>query len=168
MKRIVFLMLTLVISGAILTPVSADSTWERIELSNGEVVKFSYEELSNGFRYEVRFDNGRDYWYEETGNTGRAGGSGSLTSEETDMAEEALEKYKQNNAVNSTMDEQKPSGSPIGILMVLFGLIGLFSPRTAWYLEIGWKLRDAEPSDLALGANRVGGVVVALLGLFAL
>ncbi|MBA2176122.1 hypothetical protein H0266_14590 [Halobacillus locisalis] len=168
MKRIVFLLLSLLISGSIVTPVSADSTWERIKLSNGDVVKFSYEELSNGFRYEVRFENGRDYWYEETGNTGRAGGSGSLTSEETDMAEEALEIYKQNHAVHSTMDEQEPSGSPIGILMVLFGVIATFSSRTAWYLEIGWKLRGAEPSDLALGANRVGGVIVALLGLFAL
>ena len=33
----------------------------------------------------------------------------------------------------------------------------MLAPRAAWYLSVGWKLRDAEPSDTYLIMNRLGG-----------
>jgi|GEM_PF-919153 len=52
----------------------------------------------------------------------------------------------------------------IGFLFLIGGLIAFFSPQTAWYLSIGWKLRDAEPSDAALAWNRISGVVLVVIG----
>ena len=33
--------------------------------------------------------------------------------------------------------------------------LGVFRPKTVWYLEIGWKVKDTESSELALIANRL-------------
>ncbi|WP_138417129.1 DUF6199 family natural product biosynthesis protein [Aquibacillus sediminis] len=146
-----------------LIPTSAASP-EEIELSNGEVVKVFFEESSDGYRYEVKFDNGHHYYYEKSGNMGRGGGSLELTDEERNLAEEAINTYEQMNG-EATTSTNPSSGNPVGILFILFGLLGALSPRTAWYLEIGWKLRDAEPSELALIANRVGGIIASIVGL---
>jgi hypothetical protein len=56
----------------------------------------------------------------------------------------------------------------IGLIVVLLGFAGLLAPRAMWWLEIGWKLQDAEPSELALILNRVMGVVCIIVGLMIL
>ncbi|WP_181347365.1 DUF6199 family natural product biosynthesis protein [Thalassobacillus sp. CUG 92003] len=146
--------------------VLADSS-EEVELSNGEIVKVYFEEYSNGYRYEVEFENGQTYFYEQTGNTGSGGGSEELTNKEMDLAEEAIDKYEKLNG-DATTSKNISTGDPFGIVMILFGLLGAIFPHAAWYLEIGWKLRDAEPSELALIVNRVGGILASIVGLFVL
>ncbi|WP_223701774.1 DUF6199 family natural product biosynthesis protein [Sutcliffiella deserti] len=144
---------------------SAESPRE-IELSNGEVVTVFFEDRSNGYRYEVEFENGHTYFYEKSGNTGHGGGSLELTSEEMSLGEEAIERYEQIDG--DAITSNSSSGNPLGIVIILFGLLGAVFPKVAWYLEIGWKLRDAEPSELALIANRVGGILASIVGLFVL
>lgn len=58
--------------------------------------------------------------------------------------------------------------------LVLFGLvctaIGLWqsiSPDSVWYLRHGWKFRNAEPSDIALGLTRLGGGLAIIIGVIA-
>ena len=51
-----------------------------------------------------------------------------------------------------------------GGLLILLGLVGLLSPRTAWQLECGWRYQNAEPSSLALGLNRAAGVLGIAIG----
>jgi|SRR5690606_11779511 len=142
---------------------SANSS-EEIEVSNGEVVKVFFEPRSNGYRYEVEFENGNKYFYEKSEDAGYGGGY-ELTSEEISLAKEAINKYEQKNG-DATSYSSISFGNPLGIVIFLFGLLAVLFPQAAWYLEIGWKLRDAEPSELALIANRVGGILVALIGLF--
>ncbi|WP_368483290.1 DUF6199 family natural product biosynthesis protein [Oceanobacillus sojae] len=43
--------------------------------------------------------------------------------------------------------------------------ISIFSPRTAWWLSIGWHFKDAEPSSTALKMNRVGGVFMIVVAI---
>jgi hypothetical protein len=43
------------------------------------------------------------------------------------------------------------------VLFAVFGLINVFSPSTGWYLSVGWKFKDAEPSDVVLLLHRIGG-----------
>lgn len=50
-----------------------------------------------------------------------------------------------------------------GILLILVGLLGAFFPYGAWWLEIGWKLDNAEPSELALFANRALGIIISII-----
>lgn len=52
----------------------------------------------------------------------------------------------------------------LGIGLIAWGAIMTMVPYLGWYLEIGWKLRDAEPSRAALVMNRIGGVVCMAIG----
>ncbi|WP_416150168.1 DUF6199 family natural product biosynthesis protein [Salipaludibacillus sp. HK11] len=137
---------------------------QEIELSNGELVNVFFEQRSNGYRYEVEFENGHTYFNEKSGNIGSGGGSAKLTSEEMTLAEEAIDKFEQMNGA-ATRSNNNSSSILFGVVIILFGLLGAIFPQAAWYLEIGWKLRDAEPSDLALIANRVGGILASIVGL---
>ncbi|GGP10701.1 DUF6199 family natural product biosynthesis protein [Oceanobacillus neutriphilus] len=49
------------------------------------------------------------------------------------------------------------------IILIIYGLISIFSPRTAWWLSLGWQLKNSEPSHAALIANRVGGVFMVIV-----
>ena len=58
------------------------------------------------------------------------------------------------------------SGSPLaGLVLIAVGAFNTLAPSTAWYLSYGWKFKDAEPSEAALGLGRAGGVISILLGL---
>lgn len=37
-------------------------------------------------------------------------------------------------------------------------------PYFAWYVRLGWKFKDAEPSDLALSTGRISGIVFMIVG----
>ncbi|MCA0969311.1 hypothetical protein LCM20_01750 [Halobacillus litoralis] len=163
MKRTTMILLIFMASLISYSPVSAES-FQEVELSNGQTVLVNYEERSGGYQYEIRFENGRHYTYEQSGNIGSGSGSSELTMREMDLADEAMEKYKLQYGASSGSSES--TINPSGLLVSIIGLIAAFFPYAAWYVEIGWKLRGAEPSDLALGANRVVGVVLAIVGLF--
>ncbi|MBE6961774.1 MAG: hypothetical protein E7445_04890 [Ruminococcaceae bacterium] len=52
----------------------------------------------------------------------------------------------------------------LAIFLLAVGAWNTFVPRSAWYLSYGWRFRDAEPSDAALTAHIIGGVVALLAG----
>ncbi|MFF2481048.1 DUF6199 family natural product biosynthesis protein [Paenibacillus sp. NPDC058071] len=55
-----------------------------------------------------------------------------------------------------------------GFILFILGIVAVLSPNTAWYLSIGWKFKDAEPSDAALFMHRVGGIIGVVFGLILL
>ncbi|GGH31043.1 DUF6199 family natural product biosynthesis protein [Paenibacillus segetis] len=55
-----------------------------------------------------------------------------------------------------------------GFILLIIGIISAASPNTAWYLSVGWKIKDAEPSEAALAMNRVVGVIASIVGLIIL
>lgn len=56
----------------------------------------------------------------------------------------------------------------IFLILLVWGLICIISPETAWELTSGWKFRNAEPSDAALVYLRIIGVVQILIGVWLL
>ncbi|MBE6962450.1 MAG: hypothetical protein E7445_08365 [Ruminococcaceae bacterium] len=55
------------------------------------------------------------------------------------------------------------------LVLLAVGIFNTVSPHTAWYLENGWRFKNAEPSDLALGMTRLAGIVfiaVAIITFF--
>lgn len=54
------------------------------------------------------------------------------------------------------------------IALVVLGLIGIFSPETLWYLQIGHQFKDSEPTEFALFMHRVEGVFCIGLVIFIL
>ena len=62
--------------------------------------------------------------------------------------------------------EQERSGNPVaGLLFIALGAFNALAPNGAWYISYGWRFKDAEPSEMALGLGRAGGVAAILLGL---
>lgn len=66
------------------------------------------------------------------------------------------------------MSKNGPGGLLFALLCWALGLWGLLSPRSMWYVGYGWRFRDAEPSDAALIAERIGGGLVVLVGIVLL
>lgn len=52
----------------------------------------------------------------------------------------------------------------LGAVIIVIGLVIAIWPKIAWYLRLGWRFKNAEPSGLALGAERVTGVVLVIAG----
>lgn len=51
--------------------------------------------------------------------------------------------------------------SPASIIVLLvFGFVMAAYPRKVWQLEYGWRFKNAEPSDIALAANRIVGLIL--------
>ena len=53
----------------------------------------------------------------------------------------------------------------IGLILLVLGRLSAINPEAAWQLEIGWKVRDAEPSDAYLLYIRITGIVASIVGL---
>ena len=56
----------------------------------------------------------------------------------------------------------------LGIFLCGAGVLNLFHPEFGWYLKLGWKIRDGEPSDLYLTLARFGGGASVLLGIIVI
>lgn len=63
---------------------------------------------------------------------------------------------------------QRKTGNPLGLLLIPLGILQAVFPQAFWFVNHGWKFKDAEPSELALGLGRAGGAVIALIGLIML
>lgn len=53
----------------------------------------------------------------------------------------------------------------IALIFIAMGILNVIKPRTGWYLSIGWKFKNAEPSDLALGMQVLGGIIAIIIGI---
>ena len=66
-------------------------------------------------------------------------------------------------------DRRERTGNPLlGLVFIGLGLWNALSPYTGWYFSHGWKYKDAEPSDAALGFTRFGGIAAIIIGLIVL
>lgn len=54
------------------------------------------------------------------------------------------------------------------VALLIFGIICVASPETAWQLTKGWQYKDAEPSDAALIYMRVIGVAQIIFAIYIL
>lgn len=132
--------------------------------AEGEVYRFQVSGGSAGSRFEVTYPDGSTYWWEEDG-MGGAGG----WSDDYDPA-----RYVPGDVLWRVLEQSAPSrrntgGNPLlGLLLLAVGIFHAAAPRAAWFLARGWYYKDAQPSDLALGLNRVFGVMFGLAGVWCL
>lgn len=63
---------------------------------------------------------------------------------------------------------RSPWRIPLGLAVIGLGGTEVWHPRFFWFLSDGWRFRNAEPSDLALGLERLGGVITVVVGLVIL
>lgn len=56
----------------------------------------------------------------------------------------------------------------IAFFLLIVGLVHLIFPTASWFLSIGWKIRNAEPSDAYLVLSRIGGGIVSGIALIVI
>ena len=116
-----------------------------------------------GSRHSVTFtypDGETSTWTENSG-----GGWG------TSSPNLDLSKYPSGLTLKSVLerggkaDRVRTSQKNVGLIVVflLIGAVNTAAPKAAWFLEVGWKLKDAEPSDAALAWNRGIGILLLVI-----
>lgn len=81
------------------------------------------------------------------------------------------EQYVTGDTLWEVLEQDRPGAKQtsnhagLGILLVLFGVLEAAFPQASWWLSHGWRFKNAEPSDLALGLGRTVGVIMILIGI---
>ena len=124
---------------------------------------YSYRYDAGGSGYSVTFTypDGETYTWKEDGNF-----SSGATSPDFDSG-----KYPDGMTLDRVLKrspaakhEEKSTKSWGIILFLLFvGGINTACPQLTWYLDVGWKVKDGEPSEAALGWSRTVGVVLLIV-----
>lgn len=124
---------------------------------------YSYCYDASGSSYSVTFTypDGETYTWKEDGNF-----SSGATSPDFDSG-----KYPDGMTLDRVLKrspaakhEEKSTKNWGIILFLLFvGGINTACPQLTWYLDVGWKVKDGEPSEAALGWSRTVGVVLLIV-----
>lgn len=52
----------------------------------------------------------------------------------------------------------------IGIFLIIIGVFVAIKPYIAWYLCIGWQIKNSEPTEIGLSIYRIIAVVKVIIG----
>lgn len=118
--------------------------------------RYTYETKHDGYRMTFEYPDGEQYTWTQNAAVGTGG-----TSLSYDSA-----KYTDGMTLRTVLEKQLPERKTEknnGALILVFLLLGAVNtawPKGAWYLEMGWKFRNAEPSEAALLVNRLAGIAM--------
>ena len=126
---------------------------------------YSFEGNNSDYKVDITYPDGSTYWWNMKGYGGSGGWSDNYDPQ----------KYIDGDVLTNVLLEDAPKapkhsgGNIIAIiLLIALGVFNIAAPHTAWYLEYGWRYKDAEPSDLAIGFNRLGGVIAVVIAVVLL
>lgn len=130
---------------------------------------YSYRYDAAGSSYSVTFTypDGETYRCTQNGSTS----SGAAFSSGSASLDFDFDKYPDGMTLQRVLErspaakhEEKSTKSWGIILFLLFvGSINTACPQLTWHLDVGWKVKDAEPSEAALTWNRGIGVVLLII-----
>ncbi|MBQ3108520.1 MAG: hypothetical protein IJP37_03280 [Clostridia bacterium] len=145
---------------------TVDSTAHTIECE-GQVISYAYSgSSSSGIKYEFTYPDGATYWWVDRDFVGHGGWSEDYDESRHIPGDDLIQVL---NPDKNKSKADKKSGNPfIGILLIALGLFNAIAPQKAWYLSYGWRFKNAEPSDAALGWARFGGIVAIVIGVILL
>ena len=130
---------------------------------------YSYRYDTSGTGYSVTFTypDGETYRCMENGGTS----GGAVFSSGSSSLDFDYDKYPDGMTLDRVLKRSPSAKSEIKstkswgiILFLLFvGSINTACPQLTWHLDVGWKVKDAEPSEAALTWNRIVGVVLLVI-----
>lgn len=129
--------------------------------------QYQFSRSASDYSIDITYPDGSTYWWEWQTNGGFGGGGGG-GSDDYDENRYASGDMLCNILMAGSPAPRKSNSGMILIAVIVLG-IGLFnaiSPHTAWYLSSGWKYKNAEPSDAALGFARLGGIAAIIFAFF--
>ena len=130
---------------------------------------YSYRYDTSGTGYSVTFTypDGETYRCMENGGTS----GGAVFSSGSSSLDFDYDKYPDGMTLDRVLKrspaakhEEKSTKSWGIILFLLFvGSINTACPQLTWHLDVGWKVKDAEPSEAALAWSRGTGIVMLVI-----
>lgn len=136
---------------------------QNMTISDG-MYTYHYKAISigSGIQTTITYPNGATFYWSWSGNVGSGGWSEDYDDSIFADGHTLLEVLEQNP---STRQKRERSGNPlVGLLFIGLGLWNVVSPYSSWYFSYGWRYKEVEPSDAALGLTRFGGIVAILVG----
>lgn len=135
-------------------------------LSDGiHTYQFTFTGDTASYSVDITYPDGSSYWFRM--DNGHGGGGWSDNYDEN--------RYTDGDTLCEVLRQQAPAPKRDAsltvvavLLLVAVGLFNLLAPRKAWYVEYGWRFKDAEPSDTALAFQRAAGIVALAIALFLL
>ena len=124
---------------------------------------YSYRYDAGGSGYSVTFayPDGETYTWKEDGNFSSGAASPDF---DFDKYPDGMTLDRVLKRSPAAKHEEKSTKSWGIILFLLFvGSINTACPQLTWHLDVGWKVKDAEPSEAALAWNRGIGVVLLII-----
>lgn len=137
---------------------NGDTTFT-IDTENGTIsdgtylYQYTFSETASGYRTEITYPDGSTYWW----NADETGGYGGWSDDYDESR--YINGYFLHEILEKNLTE-KIASKNIFFIVLLF-IIGIFNvafPRKAWNLEYGWRFKNTEPSDTALGFQRFIGI----------
>ncbi len=121
---------------------------------------YRYDASGSGYSVTFTYPDGETYTWTENSSSGR--GEASLNFD--------FEKYPSGmvlkgllRKVRTTQEDTSAKNWGIILFLLFVGGINTACPQLTWYLDVGWKVKDAEPSEAALGWSRTVGVVLLIV-----
>lgn len=137
------------------------------EVSDGkDVYRYNFSGSPSQYDLTIIYPNGSSYTRTGSGYTWSADWSGGYDPDSYTDGDTLC-------TIVLEVMERSSGGLPLGkiavvLLLLAAGVFYIVSPRSAWYIELGWRLKDAEPSPAALAVNRVGGVIFLIIAIAVL
>ena len=124
---------------------------------------YSYRYDTSGTGYSVTFTypDGETYTWKEDGNFSSGATSPDFDSGKYPDGMTLDRVLKRSPSAKSEIKSTKSWG--VILLLLLIGGINTACPQLTWHLDVGWKVKDAEPSEAALTWNRIVGVVLLVI-----
>lgn len=129
------------------------------------VIKYAIDDMT----VTITYPDNSTYWWTVNATGGFGGWSDDYDAEKY-LDGNILIGFLKN--VLPTVEEEQEEKNVFGlnkIFAFVFAAVGLFYiafPKKAWYINQGWQLKDARPSDTALSYYRIGGAFIILIGVF--
>lgn len=142
------------------TVTPADETTGTI--SDGtETYSYQYESRIQGYRVKFTYPDGETYTWTDDGTNMSGTTSSGFDFDKYPDGWTLSDILLQNGTVKTAQKAEK--NMALILLLLVLGIGNAAFPKAAWYLETGWKIKDAEPSDAALAWNRGIGIVVIVV-----
>lgn len=189
MKRLLKTLLLIVIVFIFsFVTVKAENSNDQNETSNEKVIvstkdntfiynnkKYNYE-IEPGYEdnIEITFDyEGCTYYTNVTESLTTTGTIGKCANTDMETVDMIVDKIYNKENIEKTIVENKNNeekeesfGVILGLstVAIVIGLLHLLIPEGMWYIEWGWRFKEAEPSNAALIVNRTVGAILVAIG----
>ena len=133
--------------------------------ADGHIYSFEVSGGGNHVQFNITYPDGSTYWWSQGEGFGHGGWSDDYDPNRY-VAGDVLWDVLSLDRQADGNDSGKYIG--LGLLLILLGAVNVAGPRSMWYLSYGWRYKNAEPSDMALFAERTGGVIAIISGVICL